>query len=189
MSGTYLSQHGHAWIGCDISRDMLTLAHGQTPQAAPEHAAKQMRMPRMPAAAAAASGARRQCNTSLNHSAGAWSTAHGPQARGLVFQSDMAQGLPLRDNSIDGAISISAVQWLCHLPDAHAALQRLLRALYRCLKAGGKAVLQVYLTGSVLFRRCRSKSQLFVKTPCHPSALVARMRKLSYDARVIACSL
>lgn len=70
-------------------------------------------------------------------------------SKGLVFRSDMAQGIPLRAASIDGVVSISAVQWLCYLPNPRPALARLFRDLHRCLKPGCKAVLQVYLAGQL----------------------------------------
>ncbi|KAL3136492.1 hypothetical protein ABBQ38_005745 [Trebouxia sp. C0009 RCD-2024] len=57
-------------------------------------------------------------------------------------------GIPLKADSIDGAVSISAVQWLCHLPNPKLALARLFRGLYRSLKLGCKAVMQVYLAGN-----------------------------------------
>ena len=97
-----------------------------------------------------ASLASRTGHNTLNHRRAMHSTSDMPEARGQVLQADMAQGFPLRPSSIDGAISISAVQWLCHMPNPEAALQRMFSSLYKCLKPRCRAVLQVYLTGTVV---------------------------------------
>ncbi len=36
------------------------------------------------------------------------------QVEGDLFLGDLGHGLPLRPGAFDGAISISAVQWLCN---------------------------------------------------------------------------
>ena len=66
---------------------------------------------------------------------------------GRVCLADMAQGLPLRLGTFDGLVSISAVQWLCALPDSEAALARLFRAMRGCLTHRACAALQVYPEG------------------------------------------
>ncbi|GMF51084.1 unnamed protein product [Phytophthora fragariaefolia] len=67
---------------------------------------------------------------------------------GDVFLQDMGGGLPFRPGVFDGCISISAVQWLCYSDKKeHTARKRLTRfftSLYTCLKAGSRAVLQLY---------------------------------------------
>ena len=153
MSGRTLTETGHCWVGCDISSHMLSLAQGEADPCSPSQAA-----PILPHSTQLASlgpappllSSRTGHNTINHNRAGPQGTstksAHG---RGLLFQSDLTQGLPIRPSSLDGAVSISAVQWLCHLPDPQIALDRLFRDLYRCLKAGCKAVLQVYLAGEV----------------------------------------
>jgi 18S rRNA (guanine1575-N7)-methyltransferase len=59
----------------------------------------------------------------------------------------MGQGLPLRRGAFDGAISISAVQWLCNADrsshDPRKRLKRFFETLYGCLARGARAVLQV----------------------------------------------
>ena len=70
-----------------------------------------------------------------------------PAAAGCVCLADMAQGLPLRPASADGAVSVSAVQWLCAHAQPEAALARLFAALHACLRLGARAALQVYLEG------------------------------------------
>ena len=161
ISGSVLSHHGHAWVGCDISPDMLALAQGNLPPAQPvQHLAQPQRQcstasstasaTTMPSVQANAPLASRTGHNTLNHRRAMYSIADMAEARGRVLQADMAQGLPFRPNSIDGAISISAVQWLCHMPNPEAALQKMFRSLYKCLKPRCKAVLQVYLTGKAV---------------------------------------
>lgn len=61
---------------------------------------------------------------------------------------DLGQGLPFRAGSFDGAISISALQWLCNADKtSHRPVQRLLSlftSLYSCLSRGSRAVFQFY---------------------------------------------
>lgn len=144
MSGAVLSESGHSWIGCDISADMLSLAQGNAGLLSNStHGA-----PAEPARSSALPLASRTGFNKLNHRH-ASPVSQPSTGKGLVFHSDMAQGLPLKADSIDGAVSISAVQWLCHLPSPKFALGRLFRDLYSCLKPGCKAVLQLYLAGLV----------------------------------------
>ena len=156
MSGKVVSQHGHVWFGCDISPDMLALAQGtsSTDSKVPlfQQAAHTQQLNNSTPSAGTAPD-----NTSLGSRTGYNSINHKQSVRkvsnsrshckGVVLQTDMAQGIPVKANSVDGAISISAVQWLCHGAEPETALGRLFRDLYRCLKPECKAVLQVYLTG------------------------------------------
>ncbi|KAG8467646.1 hypothetical protein KFE25_006698 [Diacronema lutheri] len=61
---------------------------------------------------------------------------------------DMGDGLPFRRRMFDGAISISAVQWLCVSTQSHhrpaERLDAFFRGLRRCLRPGARAVLQLY---------------------------------------------
>ena len=63
-------------------------------------------------------------------------------------EHDMGLGLPFRDGAFDGAVSVSALQWLCYDNDAASSaprrLNRFFASLYRCLRAGGRAALQFY---------------------------------------------
>mmetsp|Transcript_37642 Transcript_37642/g.111309 ORF Transcript_37642/g.111309 Transcript_37642/m.111309 type:complete len:287 (-) Transcript_37642:3327-4187(-) len=67
---------------------------------------------------------------------------------GDVCLHDMGHGLPLRPGTFDGAISISAVQWLCNADcsahDPRRRLKRFFETLYSALRRGARAVLQVY---------------------------------------------
>merc|ERR1712165_591909 len=61
---------------------------------------------------------------------------------------DMGHALPFRSGTFDGAISISALQWLCNqdktVNKPAARLRSFFESLYSCLKHGAKAVLQFY---------------------------------------------
>ncbi|EFC43198.1 hypothetical protein NAEGRDRAFT_58357 [Naegleria gruberi] len=65
-----------------------------------------------------------------------------------LLHADMGNGLPFRLGSFDGAISISAVQWLCNADrKSHEPLKRLQKffgTLYKCLRKGARAVFQFY---------------------------------------------
>ena len=71
---------------------------------------------------------------------------------GDVLLGDMGQGLPFRAGVFDGAVSISAVQWLCNADKAGAQpvkrLHRFFTMLYHLLVRGGRAVLQFYPDGA-----------------------------------------
>ncbi|TYK05475.1 putative 18S rRNA (guanine-N(7))-methyltransferase [Cucumis melo var. makuwa] len=70
---------------------------------------------------------------------------HGHQWIGLDISQSM---LRIRPGVVDGAISISAVQWLCNADkSSHNPRLRLkvfFESLYKCLARGARAVLQVY---------------------------------------------
>mmetsp|Transcript_21415 Transcript_21415/g.46900 ORF Transcript_21415/g.46900 Transcript_21415/m.46900 type:complete len:291 (-) Transcript_21415:431-1303(-) len=70
------------------------------------------------------------------------------EVEGDLLLHDMGQGLPLRPGTFDGAISISAVQWLCNADKAchepKKRLKRFFETLYAALTRGARAVLQVY---------------------------------------------
>lgn len=67
---------------------------------------------------------------------------------GDVILNDLGQGVPFRPGSFDGAISISALQWLCnadkreHKPAKR--LYKLFSTLYAALSRGSRAVFQFY---------------------------------------------
>jgi len=71
------------------------------------------------------------------------------EVEGDLVHDDMGCGLAYRQGVFDGAISISAVQWLCYA-NAHSEgnprqrLHRFFQSLYRVLRRGARAVLQFY---------------------------------------------
>jgi len=70
------------------------------------------------------------------------------EVSGDTVETDMGQGLPFRSGMFDGAISISAIQWLCNADKtSHNPWKRLnmfFKSLFACLTRGAKAVLQFY---------------------------------------------
>ena len=70
------------------------------------------------------------------------------QASGDLLLHDLGQGLGLRPGCADGAISISALQWLCNADKAyHKPAKRLatfFASLYAALARGARAVFQFY---------------------------------------------
>ena len=87
----------------------------------------------------------------MDISASMLSVALERETEGDLLLADLGQGLPLRAHAFDGAVSISAVQWLCNADKAGADPRRRLRAffatLYRSLARGARAVLQLYPSG------------------------------------------
>lgn len=67
---------------------------------------------------------------------------------GDLILGDMGQGMPFRAGSFDGAVSISALQWLCNadkaLHNPNHRLYRFFSTLYSCLTRSARAVLQFY---------------------------------------------
>jgi len=67
---------------------------------------------------------------------------------GDVILSDMGQGVPFRPGTFDGAISISALQWLCNQDKkSHNPKRRTMcffQTLYNVLSRGSRAVFQFY---------------------------------------------
>ncbi|KAH8097244.1 hypothetical protein JL720_129 [Aureococcus anophagefferens] len=155
LSGAALERAGHEWVGCDVSRDMLRIASERE--------------------AAAAGGGdddddvgvgfdgmddddddeeesgsdddEEEESSEDEDGAGA-----GPRRTHVgsaeLVQHDMGLGLPFRDGTFDGAISVSALQWLCYDNDSRQSatkrLGRFFASLYRCLKSGSRAALQFY---------------------------------------------
>lgn len=74
--------------------------------------------------------------------------AQDREVEGDLLLADMGQGCPFRAGAFDGAISISALQWLCNADKSHhKPVQRLYKffsTLYACLSRSARAVLQFY---------------------------------------------
>ena len=115
LSGTVLAEHGHTWVGTDISPDMLKV------------------------------GSERM---GLNDEGSLDEEACDGNGTGDLLHNDMGHGLGFRSGVFDGAISISAVQWLCyankkeHIP--RHRLTAFFRTLYSSLRRGARAVIQLY---------------------------------------------
>lgn len=70
------------------------------------------------------------------------------EIEGDLVLSDMGQGVPFRAGTFDGAVSISALQWLCNADKtSHNPQKRLytfFSTLYACLTRNARAVFQFY---------------------------------------------
>ncbi|CAG8630885.1 731_t:CDS:2, partial [Dentiscutata heterogama] len=70
------------------------------------------------------------------------------EVEGDLFLQDVGQGMGFRPGTFDGAISISALQWLCNADhSSHNPKSRLTRffsTLYSSLRRGARAVFQFY---------------------------------------------
>ena len=70
------------------------------------------------------------------------------ETEGGLLLGDMGDGLPFRAGVFDGAISVSALQWLCNADrkshDPIKRLNQLFTSLYAALRRGAKAVFQLY---------------------------------------------
>ncbi|XP_011632969.1 probable 18S rRNA (guanine-N(7))-methyltransferase [Pogonomyrmex barbatus] len=70
------------------------------------------------------------------------------ESDGDLILGDIGHGLPFKPGSFDGAVSISALQWLCYANKAsHNPTKRLYRffsTLFACLSRTARAVLQFY---------------------------------------------
>ena len=87
---------------------------------------------------------------------------------GDMCLQDLGQGLPLRPGSFDGAISISAVQWLCNADSAGAdprrRMRRFFESLYASLTRGGRAALQACFTTHTQQQSCDGEQQLLLES-------------------------
>ena len=74
--------------------------------------------------------------------------AGGGGGRGDLLLGDMGQGFGYRAGAFDGAVSVSALQWLCYSDRkghrSGARLEAFFSALYRALRRGARAALQFY---------------------------------------------
>lgn len=70
------------------------------------------------------------------------------EVEGDVLLGDAGAGPRFRSGMFDGAISISALQWLCNVDkkgqEPYKRLKLFFNTLYDCLKRGARAVLQFY---------------------------------------------
>ena len=98
------------------------------------------------------------------------------QERGVegdLVHQDMGLGMPFREGVFDGAISISAIQWLCYSDrngyDPRKRLLLFFQSLYRSLRRGGRAALQFY-------PQARRRSPKPRPPPRHPALRCRRPR-------------
>ncbi|XP_067641139.1 18S rRNA (guanine-N(7))-methyltransferase [Eurosta solidaginis] len=70
------------------------------------------------------------------------------EVNGDLMLADMGDGMPFRPGTFDGAISISALQWLCNADKSshnpHKRLYKFFSTLFSCLTRTARAVFQFY---------------------------------------------
>ncbi|XP_071448096.1 18S rRNA (guanine-N(7))-methyltransferase [Hetaerina americana] len=70
------------------------------------------------------------------------------EVEGDLLLGDLGQGVPFRAGAFDGAVSVSALQWLCNADkSSHRPAKRLscfFTSLYACLSRSARAVFQFY---------------------------------------------
>nr|CCC90073.1 conserved hypothetical protein [Trypanosoma congolense IL3000] len=159
LSGAVLRERGHTWVGVDLSSDMLAMAkstegalrgedeenngneNGETIDGVNLQDVRWGPIPGNSDDESDGDG-EDSCSDSCQEGL----TAGPPVVE--VLRGDMGEGLPFRPGSFDGAVSISAVQWLCQSDRRGQVPQRRLRALFQCLynglRRGAKAALQFY---------------------------------------------
>lgn len=107
---------------------------------------------------------------------------------GDLLLQDMGDGLPFRPGAFDGAVSISAVQWLCNADKAHHVprkrMRRFFRSLYNCLCKGGRAALQARLPCPV----CTRSHSTCLTCPLPPRTTRAACRSTPRTCRRRRCS-
>ena len=130
LSGQVLEEQGHVWVGCDVSRDMLQVAHERMKETYQTD------------------GRRDEGNAAMNDSDSDSDDDDQLPSTGDLMHHDMGTGLPFRPATFDACISISALQWLCYSNSAAQVpkrrLVRFFSSLYSILKKSARAVLQFY---------------------------------------------
>jgi 18S rRNA (guanine1575-N7)-methyltransferase len=133
LSGQVLEEEGHVWVGCDVSRDMLQVAHERM-----EETFQVKESTRTD----------RDHHEMIDSSSDSDDDDDAQPSTGDLIQHDMGTGLPFRPATFDACISISALQWLCYSNSAaQIPKRRLIRffsSLYSILKKSARAVLQFY---------------------------------------------
>jgi len=156
LSGQVLEEHGHVWVGCDVSRDMLDMANERI-----ERKREAANGNESDDDDSDDSDMDDENNGEENGNRKQWKEEPSP---GDLLHHDMGTGLPFRPASFDACISISALQWLCYsnskdqIPKRR--LMRFFSSLYQVLRRGARAVLQFYPETSehaILISECAAK--------------------------------
>ncbi|KPI87070.1 methyltransferase-like protein [Leptomonas seymouri] len=169
LSGDVLTEQGHAWMGVDISADMLRIAKEDELNYYDMSEAQKQAANREESTLTSSSNLRMDTShvkwgliaseEEEEHEAdeedgeasledkGVDGPAPGPHMV-EVLQNDIGSGLPFRPGTFDGCISISVLQWLCHSTKKGEVPQRrllaLFQSLYNSLRRGAKGVFQFY---------------------------------------------
>ncbi len=163
LSGQVLEEHGHVWVGCDVSRDMLNMANERIERK------REVAIGEDDSSEDDDNDSDNDMNddddddgNNNNNNKKSWTKEEPSQ--GDLLHHDMGTGLPFRPASFDACISISALQWLCYsntkeqIPKKR--LTRFFSSLYQVLRRGARAVLQFYPETSehaILISECAAK--------------------------------
>jgi len=149
LSGQVLEEHGHVWVGCDVSRDMLNMANERIDE---KREASQT------------NDGDSSDDDEEDESMQDTQRKNAESSPGDLLHHDMGTGLPFRPATFDGCISISALQWLCYSNSKDQfpkrRLMRFFSSLYNVLRRGARAVLQFYPESSehaILISECAAK--------------------------------
>lgn len=70
------------------------------------------------------------------------------EVEGDLVLGDMGDGMPFRAGSFDGAVSVSALQWICNADKNYhnpiKRMQKFFTTLFACLSRTARAVFQFY---------------------------------------------
>jgi 18S rRNA (guanine1575-N7)-methyltransferase len=146
LSGQVLEEQGHVWVGCDVSRDMLQVAHERMEDS------YQMKDNDDYDGMRDGDDDDNESDSDSDSDSGKNNnnrrTSSGRPSSGDLMHHDMGTGLPFRPATFDACISISALQWLCYSNSAaqnpKRRLIRFFSGLYSILKKSARAVLQFY---------------------------------------------
>lgn len=149
LSGQGVSEHGHSWIGLDISSSMLQVANETLYQEEEEDDEEDGDVSEEEDDQEEEEEEEEDDEEDEDMDVvGQTNQARRIRGRGDLILHDMGQGLNFRPNSFDGCISISAVQWLCNAYHKSQIPQKRLRVffttLYSILRRGARAAIQLY---------------------------------------------
>jgi len=155
LSGQVLEEHGHVWVGCDVSRDMLNMANERIDEKREESQTNND---------SDSDDSSNDDDESMQEEGQNRTRRREEPSTGVLLHHDMGTGLPFRPATFDGCISISALQWLCYsntkdqIPKRR--LMRFFSSLYKVLRRGARAVLQFYPETSehaILISECAAR--------------------------------
>lgn len=141
LSGEMLQYRGHDWIGVDISREMLEDAKERERQRAAADDDEEGEEEEEEEVQLGYINEEREANKFHN-------PLDDMPFKANVMENDMGAGLPFRPGVFDGAVSISAIQWLLvassrdQVPEKR--IRRFFMSLQSCLAPGARAALQFY---------------------------------------------
>ena len=140
LSGDVLTESGHNWVGLDISQHMLDVARDRGSLGPISYDRKRLKSSKT-------FGSMNDEEEEEEEEEDE-EEKHSRPSGGDALRCDMGQGFGFRAGLFDGAVSVSALQWLCYSDRKdHKASKRLdtfFTSLYKVLHRGARAALQLY---------------------------------------------